>query len=77
MLRTITFLLFFFFDMQLPYAFHFTYLNMSLLAGVHELQNTCATCVCLIVNTSFPPVHHTFNMLFMHVHVTFYYYLNQ
>jgi hypothetical protein len=51
----ITFLLFFF-DMHLPYAFHFTYLNMSLPAGVHESPNTCATCACLTVNTSFPPV---------------------
>jgi hypothetical protein len=62
--------------MRLPYAFHFTYLNTSLPAGVHELPNTCATCVCLMVNTPFPPVHHMFNMLIMHVHVTFYYYLN-
>jgi hypothetical protein len=67
----VTFLLFFFFDMQLPYAFHFTYLNMSLPAGVHKSPNTCATFVCLMVNTPFPPVHHTFNMLIMHVHVTF------
>jgi hypothetical protein len=31
-----TFLLFFF-DMLLPYAFHLTYLNTSLPAGIHEL----------------------------------------
>jgi hypothetical protein len=31
----VSFLLFFFVDMRLPYAFHFTYLNMSLPAGVH------------------------------------------
>jgi hypothetical protein len=68
MLRT---LLFFFFDMRLPYAFHFTYLDTILPAGVHESPNTCATCVCLTVNTPFPPVHHTFNMLIMHVHDTF------
>jgi hypothetical protein len=29
LLQTTTFLLFFFFDMRLPYAFHFTYLNTS------------------------------------------------
>jgi hypothetical protein len=52
-------------------------LNTSLPAGVHELPNTCTTCVCLMVNIPFPPVHHTSNMLIMHVHVTFYYYLNQ
>jgi hypothetical protein len=63
--------------MRLPYAFHFTYLNTSLPAGVHKLPNTSATCVCLMVNTPFPPVHHMFNKLIMHVHVTFYYYLNQ
>jgi hypothetical protein len=57
--------------MQLPYVFHFTYLNMSLPAGVHESPKTCATCVCLTVNTPFPPVYHMFNMLIMHVHVTF------
>jgi hypothetical protein len=43
-------------DMRLPYAFHFTYLYMSLPAGVHELPNTCTTCVCLMVNIPFPPV---------------------
>jgi hypothetical protein len=73
----VTFLLFFFFDMRLPYAFYFTYLGMSLPAGVHESPNTCATCVCLTVNTPFPPVLHTFNMLIMHVHDTFYCYLNR
>jgi hypothetical protein len=57
--------------MQLPYAFHFTYLNTSLPTGVHELPNTCTTCVCLMVNIPFPPVHHMSNMLIMHVHVTF------
>jgi hypothetical protein len=67
----VTFLFFFFFDMRLPYAFHFTYLNMSLPIGVHESPNTCAICVCLMVNTPFSSVHHTFNMLIMHVHVTF------
>jgi hypothetical protein len=65
----VTFLLFFF-DMQLPYVFYFTYLNMSLPAGVHESPNTCATCVYLTVTTPFSPVYHTFNMLIMHVHVT-------
>jgi hypothetical protein len=71
----VTFLLFFF-DMWLPYAFYFTYLNTSLPAGVHESPNTCATCVCLTVNTPFSPVHHAFNMQIRHVHDTFYYYLN-
>jgi hypothetical protein len=70
-------LLFFFFDMRLPYAFYFTYLNTSLPAGVHKLPNTCTTCVCLMVNTPFPAVHHMSNMLIMYVHVAFYYYLNQ
>jgi hypothetical protein len=71
-----TFLLFFF-DMCLPYAFYFIYLNMSLPAGVHGSPNTCVTCVCLTVNTPLPLIYHLFNMLFMHVHVIFYYYLNQ
>jgi hypothetical protein len=76
-LRTITSFLFFFFDMWLPYVFHFTYLNTSLPAGVHELSNTCTTCVCLMVNISFPPVCHMSNMLIEHVYDTFYHYLNQ
>jgi hypothetical protein len=63
--------------MWLPYAFHFTYLYTSLPAGVHKLPNTCTTCVCLMVNIPFPPVHHMSNMLIMHVRVTFYYYLNR
>jgi hypothetical protein len=71
-----TFLLFFF-DMLLPYAFYLTYLNVSLPAGIHELSNTCLTCVCYMVNTSLSHIYHMFNMLFMHVHSTFYYYLNQ
>jgi hypothetical protein len=70
-----TFLLFFF-DMLLPYAFHLTYLNMSLPTGIQKLPNTCLTCVCLTVNTPLPYIYHMFNMLFMHVHVTFCYYLN-
>jgi hypothetical protein len=61
-------LLFFFVDMRLPYAFHFTYLDMSLPAGEHESPNTCITCVCLTVNTPFPTVLHALNMLIMHVH---------
>jgi hypothetical protein len=65
-----------FFDMLLPYAFHFTYLNTSLPAGVHESPNICLTCVCLMVNTPLPLIYHMFNMLFMHVHVIFCYYLN-
>jgi hypothetical protein len=73
----VTFLLSFFFNMHLPYAFYFTYLSMSLPAGVHKSSNTCATCVCLMVNTPFPPVLHTFNMLIMHVYVIFYCYLNR
>jgi hypothetical protein len=77
MLQTITSLLFFFFDMRLPYVFHFTYLDTSLPAGVHELSNTSTTCVCLMVNIPFPPFCHMSNMLIMHVHVTFYHYLNQ
>jgi hypothetical protein len=72
-----SFLLFFFFDMCLPYVFHFTYPDMSLPAGVHESPNTCTTCVCLMVDTPFPIVLHAFNMLIMHVHVTLYCYLNQ
>jgi hypothetical protein len=68
--------LFFFFNMCLPYGFHFTYPDMSLPAGVHESLNTCTTCVCLTVNTPFPTVQHVFNMLIMHVHVIFYCYLN-
>jgi hypothetical protein len=64
----VTFLLFFFFDMHLLHAFYFTYVNMSLPAEVHESLNTCETCVCLMVNTPFPPVLHMFNMLIMHVH---------
>jgi hypothetical protein len=63
--------------MQLPYVFHFTYLDMSLPAGVHELSNTSTTCVCLMVNIPFPPVCHMSNMLIVHVHVAFYHYLNQ
>jgi hypothetical protein len=63
--------------MCLPYVFHFTYLDMSLPAGVHESPNTCATCVCLTVNTPFPTVQHMFNMLIMHVHITLYFYLNR
>jgi hypothetical protein len=43
--------LLFFFDMLLPYAFHLTYLNMSLPTGIHESSNTCLTCVCLIFTT--------------------------
>jgi hypothetical protein len=57
--------------MRLPYAFYFTYLNTSLPAGAHKSPNTCATCVCLMVNTPFPPDRHMFNMLIMHVHVIF------
>jgi hypothetical protein len=38
--------LLFFFDMRLPYAFHLTYLNTSLLAGIHESSNTCLN-MCL------------------------------
>jgi hypothetical protein len=71
-----TFLLFFF-DMLLPYAFHLTYLNMSLLAGINESSNTCLTCVCFMVNTPLPHICHMFNMLFTHVCSTFHYYLNQ
>jgi hypothetical protein len=56
-----TFLLFFF-NMCLPYAFHFTYLNISLPTGIHKSPNTCVTCVCLTVNTPFtsylPQVKH-------------------
>jgi RNase H-like domain found in reverse transcriptase len=52
----ISFLLSFFFDMRLPYDFHFTYPDMSLPAEVHESPNTCTTCVCLTVNTPFPTV---------------------
>jgi hypothetical protein len=70
-----TFLLFFF-DMLLRYAFHLTYLNTSLPAGIHESPNTCPTCVCFMVNTPLPHIYHMFNMLFMHVHFIFYYYLN-
>jgi hypothetical protein len=70
-------ILLFFFDMLLPYAFHLTYLNTSLPAGIHESSNTCLTCVCCMVNTSLPHIYHMFNMLFTHVHSTFYYYLNQ
>jgi hypothetical protein len=51
-----SFLLFFFFNMRLPYVFHFTYPDTSLPAGVHESPNTCTTCVCLTVNTPFPTV---------------------
>jgi hypothetical protein len=69
--------LLFFFDMRLPYAFHLTYLNMSLLAGIHKSSNTCLTCVCFMVNTPLPHISHMFNMLFTHVCSTFHYYLNQ
>jgi hypothetical protein len=37
----VSFLLFFFFNMHLPYDFHFTYPDMSLPAGVHKSPNTC------------------------------------
>jgi hypothetical protein len=30
-----------------------------------------------MVNTPLPHIYHMFNMLLMHVHFTFYYYLNQ
>jgi hypothetical protein len=52
--------LLFFFNMCLPYAFHFTYLNMSLPAGIHESPNT-----------PLPPIYHMLNMLFTHAHVIF------
>jgi hypothetical protein len=71
-----TFLLFFF-NMLLPYAFHLTYLNMSLPTGIHKSSNTCLTCVCCMVKTPLPHIYHMFNMLFMHVHSIFYYYLSQ
>jgi hypothetical protein len=58
-------------DMRLPYVLHFTYLNMSLPAGVHESPNTCITCVCLMVDMPFSSVHHLSNMLIMHVQITF------
>jgi hypothetical protein len=70
----VTNLLFFFpssSDMWLPYVLHFTYLNMSLPAGVHESPSTCITCVCLMEDMPFSSVHHVSNMLNMHVHVTF------
>jgi hypothetical protein len=51
--------------------FIFTYLNMSLPAGVHESPSTCITCVCLMVDIPFSSVHHASNMLIMHVHITF------
>jgi hypothetical protein len=57
--------------MRLPHVFHSTYLYTSLPAGVHELPNTCTTCVCLVVNIPFPSIHHMSNMQNMHVHVTF------
>jgi hypothetical protein len=69
--------LLFFFNMRLPYAFHLTYLNTSLLAGIHKLSNICLTCVCFMVNTPLPHICHMFNMLFTHVCSTFHYYLNQ
>jgi hypothetical protein len=69
--------LLFFFNMRLPYAFYFTYLNMSLPAGIHKSPNTCVTCVCLTVNTPLPSIYNMLNMLFMHAHVIFYYYLNR
>jgi hypothetical protein len=69
--------LLFFLDMRLPYAFHFTYLNMSLPAGKHKSPNTCVTCVCLMVNIPLPLTYHMLNMLSTHVQVILYYYLNR
>jgi hypothetical protein len=51
--------------------FIFTYLNMSLPAGIHESLSTCKTCVYLMVNTPSPCIYNMLNMLFMHVYIIF------
>jgi hypothetical protein len=66
--------LLFFFDMCLPYASHF-YLSE------HEFTCRSTQVTKHMLNMCLPHGKHTFtsmlNMLFMHVHVTFCYYLNQ
>jgi hypothetical protein len=41
---------------------------MQLLAEEHELSNTCATFVCLMMNAQQAHVYLTHNMCFTHVH---------
>jgi hypothetical protein len=51
----------------LPFLFYLS--DMSLPTGIHELPNTCLTCVCLMVNVPLPCSYHMLNMRLVHVYL--------